>query len=70
LIGTSRFPVWDSLVGRAPAALPALYAALNGDDAVMRREAAFTLERISRERGPEAVKLTPGRHVNGMAGAR
>jgi hypothetical protein len=58
LMSATPFPGWDSLIRRGPAALPALYAALHGDEPVLRREAAIALERISRAQGPQAVDLT------------
>ncbi|HVB65094.1 MAG TPA: HEAT repeat domain-containing protein [Nitrolancea sp.] len=59
LIGATQFTDWGALMRQGPTALPALYAALHGDEPVYRREAAIVLERISRERGADAVKLTP-----------
>jgi hypothetical protein len=59
LIGATPFTDWGALIRQGATALPALYAALHGDEPVLRREAAIVLEHISRERGPGAVNLTP-----------
>ena len=58
LIGAKPFEGWETLLHRGPTALPALRAALHGDEPIMRREAAIVLERISREIDSEAAGAT------------
>ncbi|HEX3722214.1 MAG TPA: HEAT repeat domain-containing protein, partial [Nitrolancea sp.] len=54
-IGATPFAGWEPLLSQGAAALPALHAALHGDDPIKRREAAIVLERMSRNKATEAV---------------